>query len=135
MAALVEFAPDIPDARGAFTLGAAASGEPVTVPFFTAGRGTRGAMIGDPTLPRAIALRALEAGARLRVVTPRPAGWLGLRGGVGIYTERLTVVSPGARVLLILPGAWSPGCAEGHSGCRPTCRSAGSETRGSARPP
>lgn len=96
MAVRAELAPDISHARGGLMLGTAASGEPVTVPFFTEGRGIIGAMIGDPALPRLMALRAVKAGVRLQVVTSRPEQWLRLRGCAGLSAERMTVVSPDA---------------------------------------
>jgi hypothetical protein len=65
------------------------------VPFFTATRGTRCAVIGDPALPRVMALRALDTGARVQVVTSMPADWFRLRGRAGASAERLAVVGPG----------------------------------------
>lgn len=84
-------------ARGGLVLGTEASGGPATVPFITNGRGTRGAMIGDAVLRMFIALRALDAGARIRVVTSKPAGWLRLRDCAGPSAKRLAVVGPDAQ--------------------------------------
>lgn len=83
-------------APGGVVLGTLPGGEPVGVPFFTAGRGTRAAVLGDPALPRLIALRALGAGARLQVVTARPEEWLSLRRSAWLPAERMAVVRPGA---------------------------------------
>lgn len=91
MAVQAELTPDISLVRPGVVLGTTASGEPVTVPFFTGGRGTHGALIGDAALPRLIALRALDAGARLQVVTSRPEQWLRLRGCAGLSADRMAV--------------------------------------------
>lgn len=95
MAAWSGSAPATPGAGGGVVLGTAADGEPVVVPFFTARRGTRTAAIGDPALPKLIALRALDAGARVQVVTSAPGDWFRLRGRAGLPDERLAVVDPG----------------------------------------
>ncbi len=77
-------------------LGTEPGGEPVIVPFFTATRGTRCAVIGDPALPKLVALRALDAGARVQVVTSMPGDWYRLRSRAGLSAERLAVAAPGA---------------------------------------
>jgi hypothetical protein len=89
-------APAIPGTGDGVVLGTAPGGEPAIVPFFTATRGTRCAVIGDPALPKVLALRALDAGARVQVVTSMPGDWFRLRGRVGPSAERLAVVGPGA---------------------------------------
>jgi hypothetical protein len=96
MAAWSGSAPAIPSASGGVALGTAADGEPVVVPFFSARRGTRFAVIGDPGLPKLIAVRALDAGARVQVVTTVPGDWFRLRGRARLSAERLAVVDPGA---------------------------------------
>jgi hypothetical protein len=88
-------APAIPGAGGGVVLGTEADGEPVVVPFFTASRGTRVCVIGDSALPKVIALRAIDAGARVQVVTSAPDNWFRLRGRAGLSAERLAVVPPG----------------------------------------
>ena len=95
MAAWPGSAPAIPG-TGGVVLGTAPGGEPAIVPFFTATRGTRCSVIGDPALPKVMALRALGAGARVQVVTSMPADWFRLRGRAGPSAERLAVVGPGA---------------------------------------
>jgi hypothetical protein len=96
MAAWSGSAPAIPGDGGGVVLGTAVDGEPVVVPFFTARRGTRIAVIGDPALPKLIAHRAIDAGARVQVVTPAPGDWFRLRGRAGLSAERLAIVDPGA---------------------------------------
>ena len=87
-------APAIPDANGGVVLGIVPGGEPVKVPFFTQARGTRCAVIGDPSMPKLMAKRALDAGARVQVVTPEPEDWFRLRGRAGLAPERLAIVGP-----------------------------------------
>lgn len=82
-------------ARRGVVLGTAANGEAAIVPFFTAGRPTRAAALGDPALPALIAVRAIGAGARLQVVTSRPEEWLRLRDRLRFRPERLVVVRQG----------------------------------------
>ncbi len=79
----------------AIVLGTAAGSEPVALPFFMAERATRTAVIGDPALPRLLALRALKTGAWVQVVTSQPEQWLKLRGGAGRLAERMAVVPAG----------------------------------------
>ncbi len=88
-------APAIPVADGGVILGTAPGGEPVRVPFFTETGGTRCAMIGDQSIAKLMAKRALDAGARVQVVTSEPDEWFRLRGHAGLPPERLTVVDPG----------------------------------------
>lgn len=95
MPARLHYAPAIPVAPRGVALGRQANGEPVVVPFFTAARGTAAAVIGDPALPKLVAMRALGGGARLQVVTSNPAEWLRLRGYAGLSADRLVVVRPG----------------------------------------
>lgn len=80
----------------AIVLGTAAGGEPVAIPFFAAERATRAAVIGDPDLPRLLALRALSTGARVQVVTSSPEEWLRLRGSARRPAECMAVVPPGS---------------------------------------
>ncbi len=96
MAASPACAPVTRDADGGVVMGIAPGGEPVTVPFRTAARGTRCAVIGDPALPMLMAKRALDAGARVRVVTGEPEDWLRLRAHAGPYAERLVIVGAAA---------------------------------------
>ena len=88
-------APAIPDADGGVVLGTVPGGEPVKVPFFTQARGTRCAVIGDRSMPKLMAKRALDAGARVQVVTSEPEDWFRLRGRAGLSPERLAIVGPG----------------------------------------
>jgi hypothetical protein len=88
-------APAIPVADGGVVLGTAPGGEPVRVPFFTQARGTRCAVIGDGSMPKLLARRAVDAGARVQVITIEPDDWFRLRGHAGLPAERLAVVEPG----------------------------------------
>jgi hypothetical protein len=88
-------APAIPAVDGGVVLGIAPGGEPVKVPFFTETRGTRCAVIGDRSMPKLMAKRALDAGARVQVVTSEPDSWFRLRGQAGLPPDRLIVVEPG----------------------------------------
>jgi hypothetical protein len=85
----------IPVAPGGIVLAAESSGEPVAVPFFTPTGPTRSAVVGDPMLPKLMALRALGAGARLQVVTSRPREWLRLRRCAWLSAGSMAVVRPG----------------------------------------
>lgn len=96
MAARSGSAPAVPGVSGVVVLGTAADGEPVAVPLFTARRGTRVAAVGDPALPKLMALRAIQAGARVQVVTAAPEDWFRLRGRAALSAERLAVVDRGA---------------------------------------
>ena len=87
----------LPVAAGGVVLGADADGQPVAVPFFTAAGGTRAAVIGDPLLPRLLALRALASGARLHVVTSQSGGWLRMRSFLGLPAERMVIARPGTQ--------------------------------------
>src|ERR1700722_10166880 len=80
------------DAEVGIVLGTATGGQSVAVPFFTAAGATQAAIIGDPALARLVALRALGAGARLRIVASQPATWLRLRDGAGLPPHRMTIV-------------------------------------------
>jgi hypothetical protein len=88
-------APAIPDLAGGVALGTVPGGEPVVVPFFTETRGTRCAVIGDRSIAKLVAKRALDGGARVQVVTSEPDDWFRLRGHGEISPERLAVVDPG----------------------------------------
>lgn len=88
-------APVIPVTDGGVVLGTAPGGEPVRVPFFTQARGTRCAVIGDGAMPKLMAKRAVDAGARVQVITAEPDDWFRLRGHAGLPAERLVVVEPG----------------------------------------
>jgi len=88
-------APAIPEVDGGVVLGTVPGGEQVTVPFFTETRGTRCAVIGDPSIAKLIAKRALDGGGRVQVVTSEPEEWFRLRGHGGMSPERLVVVDPG----------------------------------------
>jgi hypothetical protein len=88
-------APAIPDVDGGVVLGTVPGGGPVRVPFFTAARGTRCAVIGDRSIAALMAKRALDAGARVQVVTSEPDDWFRLRGHAGLSPERLAVADPG----------------------------------------
>ena len=88
-------APAIPDVDGGVVLGTVPGGGPVRVPFFTAARGTRCAVIGDRSIAVLMAKRALDAGARVQVVTSEPDDWFRLRGHAGLSPECLVVADPG----------------------------------------
>jgi hypothetical protein len=75
-------------------LGTSADGEPISVPFFTA-TGTLSAVLGDPGLPKLLAIRALCAGARVQVLTVDPTPWLMMRDGSGLPAELITIAYPG----------------------------------------
>jgi hypothetical protein len=79
----------------AIVLGTEAGGNPVAIRFFRAERATRMAVIGDPALPRLLAMRALTAGATVQVVTSQPEEWLKLRGSARPQTGRMAVVPVG----------------------------------------
>lgn len=59
--------------------------------------GTRTVAVGDPLLPRLLALRALGTGARLQVVTAQPDGWLKLRSQARLPSQCMAVVRSGAQ--------------------------------------
>ena len=52
-------------------------------------------MIGDRSIAVLMAKRALDAGARVQVVTSEPEDWFRLRGHAGLSPERLIVADPG----------------------------------------
>jgi type VII secretion protein EccE len=85
----------MPVAAGGVVLGPGPGGQPVAVPFFSGAGGTRSAVLGDPALPRLLALRALGTGARLQVVTSQPGGWLRLCQAARLPPGYLAVVRPG----------------------------------------
>lgn len=87
----------LPVAAGGVVLGTDVGGKHVAVPLFTAAGGTRVAVIGDPVLPRLLALRALATGARLQVVTSKPGVWLRIRSLTELPAERMVVVRPGTQ--------------------------------------
>ena len=87
----------LPLAAGGVVLGAGEGDRLVAIPFFTAERATRITVVGDPLLPRLLALRTLGSGARLQVVTAQPGGWLRLREHARVPPERMAVVRPGTR--------------------------------------
>ena len=68
----------------------------MAVPFFVEDDATKVTLICDPVLPLLLALRALVSGARVQVVTARPASWQSLRRH-GDPGGRLTVVRPGTQ--------------------------------------
>jgi type VII secretion protein EccE len=90
--------PDMPLSvgTGGLALGPGSDGELVVLPFFRS-QGTRAAVIGDPELPRMLALRALASGARVQVVTSRPAGWARLRSAMHIAEDQMPIVKSGAQ--------------------------------------
>ena len=69
----------------------------VAVPLFSAAGATRVTVIGDPALPRLLALRALGTGARLRVVTGSTRDWRLLREQARVRPDRMTIVQPGTQ--------------------------------------
>ena len=79
----------------AIVLGTGAGGNPVAIRFFRPERATRTAVIGDPALPKLLALRALSAGATVRVATSQPEEWLKLRDTGRPPTGRMAVVPLG----------------------------------------
>jgi type VII secretion protein EccE len=85
----------MPVAAGGVVLGPGSGDQPVAVPFFTGTGGTRSAVLGDPALPRLLALRALGTGARLQVVTNQSGGWLRLCRAAQLPPGYLAVVRPG----------------------------------------
>ncbi len=89
------FAPAIPIARPSVVLGTTDDGEPVAVASFVAERATRVAVIGEASLPKLIALRALASGARVQVVTSQPGEWCRVRGYAQLSADRLAIVRPG----------------------------------------
>ena len=90
--------PDMPLSVGVggLALGSGADRKPVVVPFFRS-EGTRAAVIGDPALPRMLALRALASGARVQVVTSMPSGWLRLQSSMRIPKEQMSIVRSGTQ--------------------------------------
>jgi type VII secretion protein EccE len=91
--------PSMTAAAGGVVLGASATADAglVAVPLFSAEGATRVTVIGDPALPRLLALRALGAGARLQVVTDSTAAWHMLRQQAGVRPDRMTIVRPGTQ--------------------------------------
>ncbi|HMH92231.1 MAG TPA: type VII secretion protein EccE, partial [Streptosporangiaceae bacterium] len=85
----------VPVAAGGVVLGPGPGGQPVAIPFFAGTGGTRCAVLGDPVLPRLLALRALGTGARLQVVTNQSSGWLRLGRAAQLPAGCMTVVRPG----------------------------------------
>jgi hypothetical protein len=79
----------------AILLGTEAGGNPVAIRFFRPERATRMAVIGDPALPRLLAIRALTAGAKVQVVTSQPEEWLKLPGSTRPQAGRIAVVPVG----------------------------------------
>jgi hypothetical protein len=77
--------------------GATAGAGLVAVPLFSAAGATRVTVIGDPALPRLLALRALGTGARLRVVTGSTRDWRLLREQARVRPDRMTIVQPGTQ--------------------------------------
>jgi type VII secretion protein EccE len=90
--------PDMPLSvgTGGLALGPGPDGELVVLPFFRS-QGTRAAAIGDPELPRMLALRALASGARVQIVTSRPAGWAKLQTAMHLTEEQMPIVRSGAQ--------------------------------------
>jgi type VII secretion protein EccE len=87
----------MPITAGGVVLGTDSGDHPVAVPLFAADAGTRVAIVGDPLLPRLLALRALGTGARLQVVTAQPDDWTRLRRQAGLSAECMAVVRPGTQ--------------------------------------
>jgi hypothetical protein len=90
--------PDMPLSvgTGGLALGPGSDGELVVLPFFRS-QGTRAAVIGDPELPRMLALRALASGARVQVVTSRPGGWARLQSAMHLTDDQMPIVRSGAQ--------------------------------------